>query len=115
MRLLPASAALLLLCGAFAQVEDRRPTRLPGDNGPATKAEINDPQAIAVDGSKALYIVEEGGIRRVNLKTGVITTVQTKTRLEVINSLAVDTNGNLIAGEFTVDRVRRSREATMRD
>ena len=51
--------------------------------------------------------MQVGAIRRVDLKSGTITTVQTKTPLEAINSLAVDTAGNLIATEFTVDRVRR--------
>lgn len=75
---------------------------------PATQAEINDPLAIAVDGSQTLYIAEiTAFIRRVDLKSGIITTVKTKTRLTAINSLAVDTNGNLIATEFTEDRVRR--------
>ncbi len=105
MKLLLASAALLFLWIAFAQVSERQPH--VGDNGPATKAEINDPQAIALDGSKTLYIVQEGAIRRVDLKSGIITTVQTKTPLEAIDSLTVDSAGNLIATEFTVDRVRR--------
>jgi streptogramin lyase len=86
---------------AFAQ------TPRAGDNGPATKAEINDPEAIAVDGSKTLYIAENGAIRRVDLKNGSITTVQSKTPLGGINSLALDTAGNLIATEHTGDRVLR--------
>ncbi len=107
MKILRAFAAALFVWMAFAQVEERQPTKRPGDDGPATKGEINDPGAIAVDGSRTLYIAESDVIRRVDLKSSIITTVQTKTRLEAISSLAVDTAGNLIASEFTVDRVRR--------
>jgi DNA-binding beta-propeller fold protein YncE len=95
-KLLRTFAAVLSLWIAFAQ-----PAPL------ATKAEIKDPEAIAVDGSKALYIAADGVIRRVDLKSGIITTVQTTTRLEPINSLTMDAAGNLIATEYTVGRVRR--------
>jgi hypothetical protein len=102
-----AVGALLSLWIGFAQV-DRQPIRV-GDNGLATKAEIDDPEAIALDGSKTLYIAEGTNdvIRRVDLKSGIVTTLQTKTKLEAINSLVVDTTGNLIVTEFTADRVRR--------
>lgn len=82
--------------------------RHPGDNGPATRAEVNDPTAIAVDGSETLYIVERfSTIRRVDLRTGIITTVPIKTPLEGVTSLAVDANGTLIAGESFLHRVSR--------
>jgi hypothetical protein len=54
-----ASAAVLSLSIALARVRQRQPR--VGDNGPATKAEINDPIAIALDGSKTLYIVQYDG------------------------------------------------------
>jgi hypothetical protein len=67
-----------------------------------------------VDGSKALYIVEgretkylESVIRRVDLKTSIITTVRTATKLTPIDSLALDNNGTLLATEFTEDRICR--------
>jgi DNA-binding beta-propeller fold protein YncE len=107
-RPLSVFAALACLITAFGQSEARRPTPRTGDHLPATQAEINDPLAIAVDGSQTLYIAEiTAFIRRVDLKSGIITTVKTKARLTAINSVAVDTNGNLIATEFTEDRVRR--------
>lgn len=100
-----ATFAALCLLLSFGRADEGHS---PGDGGPATKAEISDPGAIAVDGSKTLYIVTNFRIiRRVNLKTGTITTLQTKTKLEAINSLVVDRDGSLIATEFTVDRVRR--------
>jgi DNA-binding beta-propeller fold protein YncE len=107
-KLLTVAAFLLVLSTMFVRGEHRQLTRRAGDQGPATRAEINDPTAIAVDGSKTLYIVENGNvIRRVDLRTGIITTLQTKSRLEAISSLVIDTAGNLIAVEFTMDRVRR--------
>jgi len=105
-KLLLASTAVLSLWIALAQVRERQ--RPVGDNGPATKAEVNEPEEIALDGSKTLYILQDdGAIRRVDLKSGIITTVRTKTPLDAFGGLAVDSFGNLIATEFAVDRVRR--------
>jgi hypothetical protein len=107
-KLLTAAAVLLALSTTFVEGEHRRLTRRVGDHGPATRAEINDPRAIALDGAGGLYIVEDWNvIRRVDLKSGIITTLRTKTNLEAISSLAIDTARNLIAVEFTMDRVRR--------
>jgi len=107
MRRFLALACAMSLLAAYAQVEQRPQIPRADDHGPATKAEVNDPEAIAIDGSQTLYIAEDGAIRRVDLKSGIITTVQTRTRLEPIDSLAVDSAGNLIAAEYTKDRVRR--------
>jgi YD repeat-containing protein len=48
-----------------------------GDNGPATKAQLNDPLGLAVDADNNVYIADglNNVIRRVDAKTGVITTV----------------------------------------
>jgi sugar lactone lactonase YvrE len=48
-----------------------------GDGGPATKALLRVPHSIALDGRGGLYIADIGNhrIRRVDLKTGVITTI----------------------------------------
>ena len=106
MNLFPAFAALLSLWIAFAQVGERPSRSAIGDKGPATKAEINDPNAIALDGSRTLYIAENSKvIRRLDLRSGIISSLKTRTKLEAIDSLAVDIAGNLIATEFTVDRV----------
>src|SRR5580698_5672011 len=106
MKLLLASTAVLSLWIALAQVRERQ--RPVGDNGPATKAEVNEPEEIALDGSKTLYILQDdGAIRRVDLKSGIITTVRTKTPLDAFGGLAVDSAGNLIATEFAVDSLRR--------
>jgi hypothetical protein len=100
-------AAFLSLWIAFTQVEARQPALRPGDNGPATKAAISDPAAVAVDGSKALYIVEgletkylESVIRRVDLKTGIITTVRTATKLTPIDTSTSRILGATESGEW---------------
>jgi hypothetical protein len=48
-----------------------------GDGGPATQAHLAYPSAIAFDGNHALYISDTGNnvIRKVDLTTGIITTV----------------------------------------
>jgi len=98
-------AALFSVLAVFAQSAQR-----PGDGGPASKAEINDPVAIAVDGSNTLYIAEQGNfdvIRRVDLNTGIITTLKMRKRLETITSLTVDSAGNILATDYTGNRVCR--------
>ena len=48
-----------------------------GDGGPATSAQLNDPQGVAVDGAGNLFIADtfNNAIREVNAKTGTISTV----------------------------------------
>lgn len=48
-----------------------------GDGGPATAARLNAPQGLAVDSAGDVYIADRGNyrIRKVNVRTGVITTV----------------------------------------
>src|ERR1035438_2261448 len=95
---------LLSLWLVFAQKADRKPIPYPGEGKQATESEINDPHAIAVDGS-ILYIAESAGaIRRVDLRSGIIHTIPIKRRL-LIDSLAVDREGALYASAFTEDLV----------
>ncbi len=48
-----------------------------GDGGPATSAEINDPEGLTVDAAGNVYVADSGNflIREVNVGTGTITTV----------------------------------------
>lgn len=48
-----------------------------GDGGPATKAQFKQPHSIALDGRGGLYVADIGNhrIRRVDLKTGMISTI----------------------------------------
>src|SRR5215475_12891178 len=101
MKVLAVLATLLPLEVTIAQVGQNLVVNRPGDGGLATNAEINDPQAIALDGSKFLYIVENTNfIRRVDLNSGIISTVYTKTKLEPTSHLFVNTDGSLIVSEF---------------
>jgi sugar lactone lactonase YvrE len=70
------------------------------------RAEISDPQALAIDSHGTLYIAENKiFIRRIDPRTGIITTLQTKRGLEEITSLSVDRKGKLLATEYESDRV----------
>jgi streptogramin lyase len=106
---LSSALPILLASGvAFVQVCSGQVIYRPGDSGPAVKAELSDPQALAVDSAGTLYIAENKNIvRRVDLRSGIITTLQTKRELEEITSLAVDRKGNLLATECESGRVIR--------
>jgi sugar lactone lactonase YvrE len=67
------------------------------DGGPATDAKLNKPEAVALDAAGNLYIAETGAnrIRKVNLATGIITTVAgngTAGYLDNINALNAELN-----------------------
>jgi DNA-binding beta-propeller fold protein YncE len=51
--------------------------RFSGDGGPAVAAALHDPSALALDRAGNLYIADQGNhrVRRVDLETGVMTTV----------------------------------------
>ena len=69
------SIAVLLLLDIPAIPQSRANSQI-GDNGPAVKALLYDPRGLAVD-DNYLYILESQGkrVRRVNLKSGIITTL----------------------------------------
>ncbi len=98
-----------MVFGIWAQRPTHSASGPVGDGGAATKAEINGPQGIAIDGAKFLYIIEGIGdfIRCVNLKTGRISTIKPKVKLEAMDHIVVDGAGDLIVIEFTVDRIRK--------
>lgn len=94
-----------------------------GDNRPATEAELNAPQGVALAPDGALYIADTGNerIRRVDPNTGVMTTVAgdgqegyggdgsrgTKAELDVPLGLTVDLRGNLYIADSGNNRVRK--------
>jgi hypothetical protein len=92
-----------------------------GDNGPATAARLDSPQGLALDGDN-LYIADTHNqrIRRLDLTTGVITTIAGSTagfsgdngpaataRLNLPTALAVDANHNLYIADSRNHRIRR--------
>ncbi len=94
-----------------------------GDNGPATSAQLYQPNGVAVDTAGNLYIADSNNhrIRKVNASTGVITTVAgtgiygfggdnvpaTSTPLAYPNGVAVDTAGNLYIADRNNQRIRK--------
>jgi hypothetical protein len=94
-----------------------------GDGGPATGAELNGLRGVVVDGSGNLFIADASNyrIRRVDARTGIITTVAgngtntysgdggpaTQAGMTMVNSLALDSLGNLFVGDVLDNRIRR--------
>src|SRR5271154_3297452 len=82
MRLLPAVllTSITSLC-AFGQdyvittIAGNGAAGFSGDNGPATKAELNGPKGIAVDSAGNVYFADAGNTRVRKVSNGVITTV----------------------------------------
>jgi len=94
-----------------------------GDGGPATDAALNMPYELAWDRSGNLYFVEIGShvVRRVDAKTGVISTVAgtgkagfggdggpaNKAQLSQPHSLAFDSAGDLYVCDIINHRIRK--------
>jgi hypothetical protein len=93
-----------------------------GDNGPATAAQLRQPEHVAVDPAGSLYFSDTGNhrVRRVN-PDGTLTTVAgtgkegfsgdngpaTAARLSTPTGLALDAAGNLYVAEYGNSRIRR--------
>lgn len=94
-----------------------------GDGGPATDASLNEPYELRFDGDDNLYFVEMRGcvVRRVDRKTGVISTVAgtgepgysgdggaaVKAALRSPHSIALDGRGELYIADIGNHRIRR--------
>ncbi|HEY1206842.1 MAG TPA: NHL repeat-containing protein, partial [Bryobacteraceae bacterium] len=94
-----------------------------GDGGPATSAELNQPNAAVVDAAGNLYIADtmNNVIRKVAAATGIITTVAgngtagysgdngpaTKCQLNMPESVAVDGAGNLYISDYGNSVIRK--------
>ena len=90
-----------------------------GDGGPATRARLNAPYAVALDGRGNLYIGDADiqRIRRVSAATGVITTVlvggadglgdDSRRQLDMATGLAADKEGNLYIADHWRHRIRK--------
>jgi photosystem II stability/assembly factor-like uncharacterized protein/sugar lactone lactonase YvrE len=94
-----------------------------GDGGPAVRAQLNQPSALAVDARGSLFICDTQNhrIRKVDMSTGIVTTVAgtgvagfsgdggpaVKAQLNYPGGLAVDARGNLFVSDTWNHRVRR--------
>ncbi|OYV76399.1 MAG: hypothetical protein B7Z74_00540, partial [Deltaproteobacteria bacterium 21-66-5] len=99
-----------------------------GDGGPATAAELNGPDSVAVDSSGNLFIADayNDRVREVDLATGVITTVAgngtlgssgdggpaTSAELNYPQGIAVDSSGHLFIADAFNNRIREVNLAT---
>jgi sugar lactone lactonase YvrE len=99
-----------------------------GDNIVATSAELNSADGIAVDDSGSLYIADQSNqrVRKVNYKTGIITTIAGKdtagysgdgsaatlAKLSGPQGVAVDKMGNVYIADYWNNRVRMINYAT---
>jgi trimeric autotransporter adhesin len=94
-----------------------------GDGGPATQAKLSIPEYVALDGNDNVYIADRGNsrIRRVDAKSGVITTVAgigsagysgdggkaTAAKLSYPFGLALDHTGNIFIADTENHCIRR--------
>ncbi len=98
-----------------------------GDGGPATAASLKDPSEVAYDRKDNLYIADSANnvVRRVDRKTGIITTVAgnriskfdgdgvaTEKGLTRPSGLAFDRDGRLVIADTFSSRIRRLDPAT---
>jgi len=94
-----------------------------GDGGPATEAKLNEPYEVRFDRAGNMFFVEMQNhvIRRVDAKTGVITTVAgtgkkgfggdegpaTNAQFNNPHSIALDADDNIYVADITNHRIRR--------
>jgi DNA-binding beta-propeller fold protein YncE len=109
--------------GLIQAVAGRGTNRHEGDGGPATSSDVQLPSALAVDQAGNVFIVQAGEnrVRRVDARTGAISTVAgtaapgsggdggpaTKAGLYGPSGVAVDREGNLFISEAFSRRIRR--------
>jgi hypothetical protein len=109
--------------GIISTVAGNGTAGFSGDGGPATSAELNFPDGVALDAAQNVYIgdARNNRIRKLDVSTGVITTVAgngtggyggdgglaTNAELNFPSRPALDSNGNIYIADFQNNRVRR--------
>ncbi len=109
--------------GIISTIAGTGQAKFYGDNGPAVKAALNEPVALALDGLGLLYIADQSNnrIRKLDLTSGVMTTVAgtgesgyngdgalgPETALAGPSGLAVDHKGNLYIADTFSGRIRK--------
>jgi uncharacterized protein (TIGR03437 family) len=92
-----------------------------GDNGPSNKAQLNNPEGVAIDASGNLYIADTGSNHIRKVSNGAITTVAgsgtdgfsgdngpaTSSQLSQPAGVAVDSVGNLYIDDAGNNRIRK--------
>ena len=110
-----------LSTGIITTVAGNGTAGFSGDNGPATVAELDKPDGVAVDAAGNIFISDfSSRVREVDRTTGVITTVAgngtagfsgdngpaTAAELNYQFGVTVDAAGNLYIGDFYNNRIR---------
>ncbi len=119
---------LNLTTGQISTIAGSGSSGFSGDNGPAVRALLDVPTALALDAQNNLYIADTGNhrIRRIAAATGIITTVAGKgtqgfsgdngpaisAAIDSPTGLAIDVAGNLFLADTHNDRIRRIAAAT---
>jgi trimeric autotransporter adhesin len=123
-----SSGTLTLMAGnGFGGPSDGTEGGFSGDGGPATQAELAEPQAIAVDSAGNLYIADTDNcvIRKVTASTGVISTVagtphncgysgdgaSATSAALYPNGMAMDSSGNIYIADGS-ERIRKITAST---
>lgn len=104
------------LTGIIKTVAGTGTSGYSGDDGPATAAQLVEPFGVAVDSRGNLFIADVGRVRRIDGKTGIITTIAgvafgqetgdygsgTRVRPGTARGLHFDSSGNLILSDSNV-------------
>ena len=109
--------------GVISTIAGTGQAKYYGDNGPAVKAALNEPVALALDGPDSLYIADQSNnrIRKLDLTSGEITTIVgtgesgyngdgapgPETALAGPSGLALDQEGNLYIADTFNGRIRK--------
>ena len=120
-RKISASGTITTVAGSAASFGIVSPPGFSGDGGPATSAQLNEPEGVAVDAAGNLFIADTGNhrIRKVSAG-GIITTVAgysqgfsgdggpaLAAQLSGPASVAVDASGNLFIADLGNLRIRK--------
>ena len=116
---LPTTASARCRTAEITTVAGTGTAGFSGDNGPATSAQLTDPEGVAVDSAGNLYIADTGYSRVRKVTNGVITTVAgggatlgdngpaTSAHLYSPKGVAVDSAGNLYIADTYNQRIRK--------
>jgi sugar lactone lactonase YvrE len=108
--------------GAITTIAGTGTQGFSGDSGPATSAQLDSPQGLAIDAANNLYISDTHNhrIRKLNLTTGLITTIAgstpgfdgdnnpaTAAHLNLPTAIALDPTNNLYIADTQNHRIRK--------